>query len=101
MGAWVNYNNYIVDGQSRDRHKPQKTRFPQEKVPILLRRRIVKKCMRTQPNARAEELVAENKHPIVSDKKARREAKKAEIKRQKKADKQSRKDAHMDLEAEG
>lgn len=50
---------------------------------LCLLRRIVKRAMRHQSNTKPESSDA----PAISDKKARREAKKMEIKMQKKAEK--------------
>lgn len=81
-----NYLIYVVDGKPRNLYKPQEGKLPKEKVKTALFRRIVKKAMRHQPNAKVETGQA----PPASEKKARREAKKLQIKMQKKAEKQKR-----------
>jgi hypothetical protein len=75
-------------------HQSQKGKLQEEKVRLFLFRRIVKKSMRNQPNVRHESAPAS----VVSDKKARREARKMEVKQQKKAEKQKKRENKMDEE---
>jgi hypothetical protein len=93
------YVDIIIDGQPGNRHKPQEAKLPQEKVSLLSFRRIVKKSMRNQGNNQPE--IQHTTDKPISDKKARREAKKQEIKMQKKLNKQHKKEQHMDVESEG
>jgi hypothetical protein len=76
-------------------HQPQEGELPQETVTIQLCRRITKKAGRNQTNNKPVEA---NPAPVISDKKARREAKKQEIKRQKKQNKLQKREQHMDVE---
>lgn len=68
-------------------HKPQEDQLQKEKVPFKLHRRIVKKAIKHQPYVNNN--VSTTEKPI-SDKKARREEKKLQIKMQKKANKKEK-----------